>query len=637
MDEKSHAGAEAIPSSQGRVAETSKDGHTQIFETSQPKRDRRRSHMSVEEPDSPHSSSGDSILTESDHEDERRDHRKALAPQLSRTSSTGAVGGIVATSLNRTWTQGTSGTANDPDFEVDFVENDPDDPQQWSLWYKSLILFIMSYGTTCVVLYSTSYTSAIPGLQSAFGISDLLGVVGVTTYLFGMATGAVILAPLSEMFGRRPIYIVALGLFVLFVIPTAVAKNIETILVTRFFGAFCAAAMISNAPGTVNDIIDDEHRALAFSIWSIGPMNGPVIGPVVGGFVYQYMGWRWTSWVVVIVASVAWLVVSCVKETYAPAILRKRAAKKRKETNDERWWSRYDDKEEFLPLLRINLSRPFHMTVTEPICIFWDLYIALVYGVLYLCFVAYPIVFSEVRGWTPGLSGLAFCGIGVGSMIVICSEPLLRKMINAHKPDPESETGEVPPEAMVSVVCIAAILIPVGELWFAWTGTPNVHWIVPILAGIPFGMGNCGVFIYATNYLVYSYDIYAASALAGNAVLRSIMGATMPLAGAAMYKTLGVHWAGTLLALLEACFIPIPFIFYRYGWKIRSKSKLIREMREDRMKQDARRRKAEERAKRRLGAEVEMGAGMETGAAVDEAVDVEKEMHVDIEKTSSGR
>ena len=85
-----------------------------------------------------------------------------------------------------------------------------------------------------------------------------------------MATGSVVLAPLSEMYGRRPIYIAALGLFNFFVLPCALAKNIQTILISRFFGAFCAAAMISNAPGTINDIVDEEHRALAFSIWSIG-------------------------------------------------------------------------------------------------------------------------------------------------------------------------------------------------------------------------------------------------------------------------------------------------------------------------------------------------------------------------------
>jgi hypothetical protein len=106
-------------------------------------------------------------------------------------------------------------------------------------------------------------------------------------------------------------------------------------------------------------------------------------------------------------------------------------------------------------------------------------------------------------------------------------------MINAHPKDPA--TGKPYPEAMVSVVCIAAVCIPVGEMIFAWTCTPDVHWIAPLIAGIPFGAGNCGVFIYASNYLVHSYGIYAASALAGNAVLRSAMGGALPLAGPKMY------------------------------------------------------------------------------------------------------
>jgi hypothetical protein len=295
-----------------------------------------------------------------------------------------------------------------------------------------------------------------------------------------------------------------------------------------------------------------------------------------------------------------------IRETYAPAILRAKSAKKRKETGDQRWFSRYDDKKLFWPLLRENLYRPLSMAIGEPICIFWDVYIALVYGVLYLCFVSYPIVFGQLRGWSPGLVGLGYLGIGIGGCTVIVSEPLIRKMINAHKKDPE--TGKPYPEAMVSVVCIAAVCCPVGELIFAWTCTPNVHWIAPIIAGIPFGAGNCGVFIYASNYLVHSYGIYAASALAGNAVLRSVMGGALPLAtlnspNDLRYQTLGPHWSATMLALIEFALIPIPVVFYLYGHKIREKSSLIRQMREDREKLDSRKRRAAEK----------MRGGVETG------------------------
>lgn len=310
-------------------------------------------------------------------------------------------------------------------------------------------------------------------------------------------------------------------------------------------------------------------------------------GPIIGGFVTQYLGWRWTNWISMIMSSFAWFMVCIIKETYSPAILIAKAKARRHETSEQRWWSRYDQKVSFSRLLRINLSRPFVMAVAEPICIFWNIYVSIVYGILYLCFVAYPIVFTGIHGWSTGLSGLAFVGIGVGAFTTILAEPLIRRMISAHKVDPT--TGKVPIEAMVSIICIAAVLVPVGELWFAWTCVPPVHWIWPILAGIPFGAGNTAVFIYAANYLAGSYGIYAASAMAGNAVMRSLIGGTLPLAGPAMYRVLGPHWAGTLLGLMQVVCIPIPVVFYLKGGAIRKKSLLIRHMQEDKERLEGKR------------------------------------------------
>jgi multidrug resistance protein len=185
-------------------------------------------------------------------------------------------------------------TTTDPNFEIDFEDDDLSDPHNWAFWYRCLIIFMISYSTLTVVMYSTSYTSAIPGIMSTFGIdSKTIPVLGITTYMIGLALGSVVLAPLSEMYGRRPIYLIAMAMFCLLTIPCALAPNLEAILITRFFGAIAGSALISNSPGTVNDIVTEEYRALAFSLWSIGPMNGPVVGPLVGGFVFQYLGWRW--------------------------------------------------------------------------------------------------------------------------------------------------------------------------------------------------------------------------------------------------------------------------------------------------------------------------------------------------------
>jgi xanthine/uracil permease len=159
-------------------------------------------------------------------------------------------------------------------------------------------------------------------------------------------------------------------------------------------------------------------------------------------------------------------------------------------------------------------------------------------------------------------------------------EPIWRRIINLHPKDPQ--TGRVPPEATARILIIGAIITPIGQLVFAWTCLPvTIHWAIPIAFGIPFGLGNSFTFIYGSNYLAGAYGIYAASALAGNAFTRSLFGGLLPLAGPKLYEALSPQWAGTLLGLLEVALIPIPFIFWKYGERIRAKSPAIRSLRED--------------------------------------------------------
>lgn len=249
------------------------------------------------------------------------------------------------------------------EFEINWTENDPQNPRNWSLPYKFYVIFAMGYGATVVSLSSTSYSVSIPGLQDDFHISKITGLLGITTYLLGMAVGSVSLAPLSETLGRRPVYLLSAGLFTIFVLPCALAKNIETILISRFFACFFGSALVSNSPGSVNDIVREHHRALALGFWSIGPINGPVLGPIIGGFVFEYLGWRWTNWLIMMMGGLA----GSVEETYAPVLLRGRAARERQETGNPKWWSSHDTHLPFLSFLRTNISRPFIMLLMEPI------------------------------------------------------------------------------------------------------------------------------------------------------------------------------------------------------------------------------------------------------------------------------
>ncbi|KAI1288669.1 major facilitator superfamily domain-containing protein [Xylaria venustula] len=471
-----------------------------------------------------------------------------------------------------------SSVARPPGFEVEFEEGE--NPREWSFLFRAWTTFVISYSTWIVVLYSTTYTSSIPGLIEHFDIpNQTIATLGVTTYLIGLGFGSLVWAPISELYGRKPVYLVCMTVYTLLVIPTCLATSLTEILVVRFFGALFGAALIVNSAGTVVDISTEENRALVLSLWSIAPLNGPVTGPVIGGFIFQYLGWRWDNWIILILAGAASVFMWGTKETYAPTILKAKAARKRKETGDDRWWTRYDLNLSPLDIVKVNLTRPFILFATEPILWFFNLWISIVYGILYLCFVAYPIVFSDHRGWSPGLTGLSFVGIGIGTTIGIAGEPIWRRIIQAHPVDPV--TGRRPPEATARILAIGSVLTPIGQLIFAWTSLPPTHWAVSIAFGIPFGLGNSFTFIYGSNYLAGAYGIYAASALAGNAVTRSLLGGLLPLAGPKLYATLTPPWAGTFLGLLEVALIPIPFVFWRYGDKIRARSPAIKALREE--------------------------------------------------------
>lgn len=482
----------------------------------------------------------------------------------------------------------------DPDFEVKFSSNDPANPKFWPRWRKCLAVFAMTYGAGIVALFSTIYTSAVPGLGAEFGVSKEIGLLGVTSYLVGMAAGALCLAPLSEIYGRRPVFLISTAIFLVLIIPCALATSLITIVVVRFFAGFCGAASMTVSRASVVEVVSDEHRGLAASIWSAGPTNGPVFGPILGGFVFQYLGWRWTNWIVLALQGIAFLLFVCINETYAPAILWKRAVVQRKSTRDPRWWSRYDERVQIKPLLTKSLARPFIMIFTEPIwcvdtvlpashprqltipSIFWNLYVAIVFSGLFLSFVAYPLAFHEARHWSPGLSGLAFAGIGLGTLSIIPLEPSFRKLIACSRPD--RTTGFPPPEAATSIICIAAVSLAAGQIWFAWTCTPDFHWLVPVAAGVPVGLGSAGVITYANNYLAQSYGIYAASALAGNNVLRSLAGAGLTALGPRMYGRLGLHWGGMVLGMVELGCIGIPVAFWMWGDRLRARSTICRQM-----------------------------------------------------------
>lgn len=124
-----------------------------------------------------------------------------------------------------------------PNFEIDFDKNDPTNPKNWPLLRGSAVLAAVSYATLVVVFYSSSYTAGVGGMKKDFDISSTtVTTLGITSYMLGLAIGFAILAPLSETYSRRPVYLVSYGLFFILVLPCCLASSFQQIIIARFFG-----------------------------------------------------------------------------------------------------------------------------------------------------------------------------------------------------------------------------------------------------------------------------------------------------------------------------------------------------------------------------------------------------------------
>lgn len=374
---------------------------------------------------------------------------------------------------------------------------------------------------------------------------------------------------MSELFGRQYLFFGTYAGLTAFNAGAAGSQNIWTLIIQRFLAGAIGSSPLTNAGGVIADMFASRERGLAMSLFAAAPFMGPVIGPIVGGFVGQTVGWRWVQGVMAIFTGVLWIAGTILlPETYPPVILRKRAQKLSKMTGKV-----YKSKGEIqngstsiAEVFKTSLSRPWILLFKEPIVLLLSIYMAIIYGTLYMCFGAFPIVYQQGRGWSPGIGGLAFLGVAVGMLLAVGYAIWDNKryvgISDKHK-------GFAPPEARLPLCMVGSVAVPIGLFWFAWTNYPSIHWIVSIMAGAPFGFGMVLIFLGIMNYLIDAYTIFAASVLAANSVLRSLFGAAFPLFTRQMYANLGIHWASSVPAFLALACVPFPFLFYKYGAKVR--------------------------------------------------------------------
>ncbi|KAB8200796.1 major facilitator superfamily domain-containing protein [Aspergillus parasiticus] len=463
---------------------------------------------------------------------------------------------------------------------VDFESpDDPSIPFNWPIGKRVYISVLLGLLTMVVAMASSIFTSAIPTVIMMYNIDREVATLGVSLYVLGFATGPLCWAPFSELKGRKlPLVTSAFG-FTVFCFATAVSKDLQSLMILRYFTGFFGAGPLTLSGAVYADIFPPHQRGIAMVGFCLMVFTGPLTAPFIGGFTVMNhsLGWRWTAYIPGILGSgIFVLLLTTMRETYVPVLLSWKADRLRREQGD---WSIHAKHEEISLDLRAIIadyvSLPLKMLALDPIVLCMSVFASFVYGLLYLFLTAYPIIFQQIHGMNPGVGGLPYIGIIVGQLFgalgVFAMQPwVLRKM--------ERNGGIIMPEWRLPIAIPGAVAFSGGLFWLGWSGyRRNISWVVPTVSGLLTGFGLLTMFLPSIAYVVEARPKKAASAVAAHTFLRSLAGAIFPLFASYMFDALGVEWACTLLGCVAALLIPIPLLLYIYGARIRNRSGLSNE------------------------------------------------------------
>ncbi|KAI0123676.1 major facilitator superfamily domain-containing protein [Xylariales sp. AK1849] len=437
--------------------------------------------------------------------------------------------------------------------------DDPKNPRNWPAWKRmTQVVLATSF------LLTANLTATISTITS----------LTVSIYLAGFAVGPMVIAPLSELYGRLVIYHTCNAFYIGFIIGCALGKNTGMFLVFRFLAGCASSGPLTVGGGTVADVVPPAQRGRVMSLFFVGPLLGPVLGPIIGGFVSESIGWRWTFWIITILAGVSFTIsIFFLRETNAAMLLGWKAARLRKETGNAALVSKMDRGLTPRQLFLRAITRPTKLLILSPIVLLLSLLCAFVFGLLFMLFTTFPTVFEEQYHFSAGVSGLSYLGVGIGMAVSLGAFATSLGAFATVTDKLHKALGDSPkPEGRLKPMMWVMLAVPVGIFWYSWAAEKQTHWIVPIIGTLFFGFGFLWVIMPTQLYMVDAFGPEAAaSALAANVIVRLLFAAFIPLAGPSLYADLGLGWGNSVLGFIGVAFLPVPVFFYRYGGWLRER------------------------------------------------------------------
>ncbi|KAF1961049.1 MFS general substrate transporter [Byssothecium circinans] len=449
-------------------------------------------------------------------------------------------------------------------------------PKDWSAGRKWTVTDVMSASGFNRIMVSTIMAPALTTIAGELNMSPTESAMSLSIFLIASAFGPILIGPLSEIFGREVILHTTSIWFLVWNAVCGFAHTKEVLIAARFMAGFGASSIYALAGGVLGDIWRPEQRGNSLGIYLLIPILGAAVGPIIGGFMAGRTTWRWMFWSTSIFQVVMILVsFTAFKETYAPVILKRRAAKLRKTTGDERYCTIHEHLEEKKPVWSIlwkALSRPLRLLAFHPLIQAASIISAFYYGLLYILLSSFSQLWTERYNISVEISGLHYLAIAGGELAgsqiggYVLDKAYAR--IQARHPDTALE-----PESRILLALPGAILAPLFLVFYGWTAEYRVHWIVVDMAIFLVCFATQFISIAQQAYMMDVYHEHTSSALAAGQFPRSLCSFLFPLFTPTMYNVLGYGWGNSSVALAGLVLgLPASLLLWKFGKRMRMKS-----------------------------------------------------------------
>ncbi|KAI0050075.1 MFS general substrate transporter [Auriscalpium vulgare] len=461
--------------------------------------------------------------------------------------------------------------------------DDPENPKNWTFRKKWSAMLIVSAFTFISPVSSSMVAPAAQQISDQFGItSSAIAAMTISVFVLAYAVGPLFLGPLSEMYGRAPVLQISNMWYFAWNLGCGFAQNTGQLIAFRFLAGLGGSAPLAVGGGTVGDLFSPDQRGKAMALYSMAPLLGPIIGPIAGAWIAERSTWRWVFYSTTIADAVVQAMgLLFLRETYAPRLLQYKAQRIRLGMDEEKA-NRVKVRTVFetadrtpRALFRKAIVRAFVLFGTEPIVQLFGIYMAFVYGILYLFLTTIPSIFRDNYHESTGILGLHYIPLGLGLFTASQVNSRLLDKTYAHFKAKNGGVGK--PEFRLPSAMPGTCVLPIGILMAGWAAQKHVHWIVVDIGIFLVGASVIVIFQGFQTYVVDAFTLHAASALAAVSFLRSLAGFGFPLFGPAMYNALGFGKGDTILAVVAIVLgIPAPWVFWLYGERIRNASRNAR-------------------------------------------------------------